>query len=57
MHGIALWPDCPSKFQLDLICKIQEDLIKTEGVMLINKVKNRRFQESRGRYSKINNLT
>ena len=30
---------CPPKFQPDFICKIREDLIKTEGVMLITRSK------------------
>ena len=54
MHCIISGSNCPPKFQPDLICKIQENLIKTEGYA-DNKVKNRHLQESRGRNSKINN--
>ena len=47
----------PSKFQPDLTCKIQEDLINAEGVMLIKKEKPKwTFLETKGCNSKTNNL-
>ena len=56
MHCITSWPNCPPEFQPNRMCKIQEDLIKTEGY-IDNKVENRHIQESRGRNSKINTLS
>ena len=35
-----------SRFQSQLICKIQEDMNRTEGVVLMTRSKNRHFQQS-----------
>ena len=46
-HGLTV-----PQFQPDLVCKIQEDLIKTEGVMLIIRSKKKAISGIKGTYLK-----